>query len=330
MKPSLSKSTKTTGKKRGREEAAVAAAGVVPPMSPPRPDPSYEWKKSKTKIEDLLALLNSGFIREKEMDSWRAAAGDPYPMEKSEDEILMFVRFAERGLALPASDFFKGLLGYYGVEYVNLNPNSIFHTAVFIHFCEVFLGIKPHWILFRKFFRVKPQPSASNPRVVGGAGIQMREDAAEQYLSYKLIDSNQDWKARWFYITNHHPGLPKPSGKQPKHRNWWNTEPTMQEGIQLPELLARIKVLREARLRAEHVAFSFMKHRVQPLMARDTLGFEYTGDDNTSRMPGGEVDDDDIVDRLTRIFKDMPPYTACPVQEYSIVRPPKEVSSRTP
>jgi hypothetical protein len=79
----------------------------------------------------------------------------------------------------------------------------------------------------------------------------MREDAAEQYLAYKLIDSNQDWKAKWFYITNHHPGLPKPSGKQPKHRAWWNTEPTMQEGIQLPELLARIKVLREAGLRAD-------------------------------------------------------------------------------
>jgi hypothetical protein len=40
--------------------------------------------------------------------------------------------------------------------------------------------------LFWKFFRVKPQPSASNPRVVGGAGIQMREDAAEQYLSRVL------------------------------------------------------------------------------------------------------------------------------------------------
>jgi hypothetical protein len=100
----------------------------------------------------------------------------------------------------------------------------------------------------------------------------MREDAAEQYLSYKLIDSNQDWKAKWFYVTNHHPELPKPSGKQPKHRPWWNSEPTMQEGLQLPELLARIKALREAGLRAEHVAFSFMKHRVQPLMARDTLG----------------------------------------------------------
>jgi hypothetical protein len=103
----------------------------------------------------------------------------------------------------------------------------------------------------------------------------------------------------------------------------------MQEGIQLLELFVRIKALREVGLRAEHVAFSIMKRRVQPLMARDTLGFEYTGDDDTSRMPGDEVDDDDIVDRLARIFKDMPPYTACPVLEYSAARPPKEVSSRT-
>jgi hypothetical protein len=94
------------------------------------------------------------------------------------------------------------------------------------------------------------------------------------------------------------------------------------------ELLARIKALREAELRAEHVAFSFMKHRVQPLMARDTLGYEYTGDDDTSRMLGDEVDDDDIVDRLARIFKDMPAYSPCPVPEYSAARPPKEVSNR--
>jgi hypothetical protein len=103
----------------------------------------------------------------------------------------------------------------------------------------------------------------------------------------------------------------------------------MQEGIQLPELLVKIKALREAGLRAEHVAFSFMKRRVQPLMARDTLGYQYTGDDDTSRMPDGEVDDDDIVDGLGRIFKDMSAYTPCPVPEYSAARPPNEVSSCT-
>jgi hypothetical protein len=103
----------------------------------------------------------------------------------------------------------------------------------------------------------------------------------------------------------------------------------MQEGIQLPELLQKIKALREAGLRAEHVAFSFMRRRVQPLMARDTLGYQYTGDDDTSRMPDNEVDDDDIIERLGRIFKDMPPYTPCPVPEYSAARPPNKVGNHT-
>jgi hypothetical protein len=91
MKPSPSKSMKTAvGKKRSREEAAGSAGGSTPPVSPPRPNPNKEWKKSKVKTEDLLALLNSGFLREKEVDMWRAAVGDPYLMEKNPDEIPMF------------------------------------------------------------------------------------------------------------------------------------------------------------------------------------------------------------------------------------------------
>jgi hypothetical protein len=96
--------------------------------------------------------VNSGFLQEEEMDMWHAAAGDPYPMEKNPDEAPMFARFVERGLALPASNFFKGLLKYYGIEYLNLNPNGIFHVSVFVHFREAFVEIKPHWILFQKFF----------------------------------------------------------------------------------------------------------------------------------------------------------------------------------
>jgi hypothetical protein len=91
--------------------------------------------------------------------------------------------------------------------------------------------------------------------------------------------------------------------------------------------MQKIKALREAGLRAEHVAFSFMKRRVQPLMARDTLGYQYTGDEDTSRMPGNKVDDDDIVERLGKIFKDMPPYTPWQVPEYFAAHPLNKVRS---
>jgi hypothetical protein len=96
----------------------------------------------------------------------------------------------------------------------------------------------------------------------------------------------------------------------------------MQEGIQLPELMKKIKALREAGLRAEHVAFNFMKRWVQPLMARDTLGYQYTNSEDTSRVLGEEVDDEDIIMRLGKIFKDMPPYASRPVPKFSTARPP--------
>jgi hypothetical protein len=130
-------------KKRTRSEAEDVGQASLPP-STPRPNLAKEWKKAKLKTEDLLTLVNSRFLREKEMDLWRATTSDPYPMEKSPDEIPMFVWFVEHGLALPASDFFKGMLKYYGIEYLNLNLNGIFHVSVFVHFCEAFVGIKPH------------------------------------------------------------------------------------------------------------------------------------------------------------------------------------------
>jgi hypothetical protein len=69
------------------EEIPQRGRGICPGVNAadvsPTPNPNKEWKKSKMKIEDLLALVNSGFLREKEMDMWRAAAGDPYPMEKN-------------------------------------------------------------------------------------------------------------------------------------------------------------------------------------------------------------------------------------------------------
>jgi hypothetical protein len=92
--------------------------------------------------------------------------------------------------------------------------------------------------------------------------------------------------------------------------------------------MKKIKALREAGLRSEHMSFSFMNRRVQPLMACDTLGYQYTGNEDTPRMPGGEVDDDDIVERLGKIFKNMPPYTPCPVPEYSAAHLPNKVCSR--
>lgn len=55
--------------------------------------------------------------------------------------MVVFTSFFECGFEIPTGDFFRGLLHYYKIELVHLNPNSILDIAIFINLCEAFLGI---------------------------------------------------------------------------------------------------------------------------------------------------------------------------------------------
>jgi hypothetical protein len=153
-----------------------------------------EWTYSKCSNNELLNLVSEGLLQEKNLVNWHPSFRELLPMENV-DEIVSFYHFSEQGLALPTCSFFRRLLYFYGLELHHLNPNSICHITICIHFCEAFLGIEPHWDLFRFLFRVKPQPTSKNPSVVGGAGIQLRQQAGDRYLSYKFSSNILGWKS---------------------------------------------------------------------------------------------------------------------------------------
>ena len=71
--------------------------------------------------------------------------------------VVSFAHFHDRGLATPAHKFLRGLLHYYKIESQHLNPNGIQHMAAFIALCKGFLGISPHFDLWRHFFAVNLQ-----------------------------------------------------------------------------------------------------------------------------------------------------------------------------
>jgi len=74
--------------------------------------------------------------------------------------------------------------------------------------------------------------------------------------------------------------------------------------------------------------FSFMKHRIQPLMKRHHYGYEYTGSDDDSRFTNEEINSDAVMERLDKSFKNMPSgVSAATVPEYSAERPPKRTLS---
>jgi hypothetical protein len=61
----------------------------------------------------------------------------------------MFLAFVLHGLSFPPHDFLRDLLFAYGIQLHDLNPNTILHIACFITLCECFLGVEPHWALWR-------------------------------------------------------------------------------------------------------------------------------------------------------------------------------------
>jgi hypothetical protein len=243
------------------------------------------------------------------------------------DEIITFYNFAERGLALPSCSFFCGLLYYYGLELHHLNPNSICHISIFIHFCETFLGIEPHWDLFHFLFRVKPQPTSKNPSVAGGGGIQLRQQAGDKYLAYKFPSNIPGWKNHWFCIQNHAPQLPEKSNRPPIVRPEWNIELPRGDMDQVEELLDTIVAHKLMGVTSASVTFSFFKRQVQPIQQRHILGFEYKGAEDPSRMCAEELTDKAALNRVRRVLLDVDvvPYVA---QLFSTQNPPKPVSIR--
>jgi hypothetical protein len=117
------------------------------------PDPRAAWVQSTMTEAKIQALVDRGLLQPKAKVEWRAAAGEEFLGEYVKEQVI-FASFFERGFNLPAGDFFRGLLYYYQLQLVHLVPNSITVVSTFIHFFEAYLGISPHFLLWRYFFSV--------------------------------------------------------------------------------------------------------------------------------------------------------------------------------
>jgi hypothetical protein len=89
-------------------------------------------------------------------------------------------------------NFFVGLCFFYGVQLHQLTQNSLLHIACFITLCEAFLGIDPHWILWKYLFRLCPSGSKGEILELGGAIVSVRSES--QYLDFKMAESVQGWR----------------------------------------------------------------------------------------------------------------------------------------
>ena len=91
-----------------------------------------------------------------------------------------------------------GLLEFYGLQLHHLTPASILHIAGFVALCELFLGIEPHFALWKRLFCLVPRSYEVSIYQVGGAEIW--RIAGTGYLSGTPKKVSEDSPSEWFYM----------------------------------------------------------------------------------------------------------------------------------
>jgi hypothetical protein len=73
------------------------------------------------------------------------------------------------------------LLEFYGLQLQHLSSNSITLVAIFVHLCEMFVGVRPSVCLFRRFFVMKA--ASQRPPLIGGYYFTRRTQGPSWYIA---------------------------------------------------------------------------------------------------------------------------------------------------
>ena len=252
------------------------------------------WSKSIATKKNLDFLTKMGTLPALETGEVRLP-GDEEAPEPRDNERVLLVDFVLRGISLPIHEFLRGLLFVYGVQLHHLTPNGILHVACFITLCECFLGVHPHWGLWKRIFHIKRQLTKHSGEVVpcGGCGIQVRPDV--HYFTFQFPDSVRNWRSRWFYaqdqrVGSQEVGLPPYSADAASKKPSWANTLAASEVEEANRLLERVEQLRKEITGVDLIS-TWVRRRVQPLQARVHPMWEYSGDEDLTRV-GPEVPTD--------------------------------------
>ena len=109
----------------------------------------------------------------------------------------MFVSHICTGLGLPISSFLL-LLEDFGLQLQHLTPHSILLTAIFVHLCEMFVGVRPCIILLHQFFVLVK--SGKGKDEVGAYYFQSRSDLWMPYIPGLVGGKWEEWRREWVIV----------------------------------------------------------------------------------------------------------------------------------
>jgi hypothetical protein len=198
----------------------------------------------------------------------RIRAGTTPLGDLAAEEFVLFVPYLFCGLALPISSFFLLLLEEFGLQLQHLTPHSILQVAIFVHFCEMFVGVAACTSLFRQFFVLVRSRKGKDH--LGAYYFQSRSDPIVTYIASLGGARWENWRSDWVIASAEASDrLALPSDGPSLERKQWRVKPCL-----VPEfepILDRIRELAVGGLTSMHVLGDFLKHRVMPLQGRPRL-----------------------------------------------------------
>ena len=286
-----------------KRKTANSSAAVIPAIDPNSQLPFAGNHMSVISEAELLRLVSIGVLPPRELCSWRICHGTTVLTEDTHESVV-YAPFLLRGLGLPISPFFRGLLDFYHINLTHLNPNSILQISIFVHLCEAFLGVLPHFGLWKYLYHCRPGMAGGQHQLVGGASLEMRRGRKTEYLEIPLKDSIKGWRLEWFIVDNYGNSLPSRSGRQPDVRApSWTESPSDQEVAEAGVLLTEVGLLKERGLTAEAVVTDFVFKNIQPLKDRAYPAYLYRGLADSTRVTNRRIPSVDLVSRLEMILR---------------------------
>lgn len=237
---------------------------------------------SNTTQKNLDDLVASGILPTKPLIQSSAPPDGDVPWGINVNQQVVFRWLFIIGFDLHCCSFFRGLLYFIGLKFVNLNPNSILHIACFIHLCYAFLAVLPHFNLFRYLFYLRPLPSTNNRNAFSGSGFQERKVA--EYFSILLFQSMPNWIGDRFICDNLKIALPPYQAKVAPVQDCWNLtglKKKLAQDHQVKAMLKKIVDLKEKGITTETIVWGFVSRSSQPLKCDAKPTWAYTRTDPT-------------------------------------------------
>jgi hypothetical protein len=126
-------------------------------------------------------------------------------------EFVFFSCYDAAGLMLPVSSFLLTLLEFYGIQLQHLSPHSFIMVAIFVHFCEMFVGVRLSAPLFWLFHVLHWAGKGMN--LIRPYYFQLRAKGSVVYIAAVSPGKWDRWREDWVIVrADPHDRLLLPTG----------------------------------------------------------------------------------------------------------------------